>query len=226
MRIDHHIQQTIALKLAESKDPVIYSDLKQPDIENSLFSYHLNKLIARKMVQKLDGGYSLTVEGARWLHNTDMTARAGKSIPVFVTLVIENESGNYLIGQRAGQFKALINDYVFPGLYYTNDLDLDQQIDQCIDAYIPDGLLLKRTEFGFVQIKAEYTDKSLRCLFNITYCRTKDFDPLKILSMVDFQWMTNEEIDAINHPSAELLRGIIKYTSNTKNTHQTPQFVG
>lgn len=116
MNIDHHLQQSIIELLKQSAEPVRYTDLKDPTIENSLFSYHLNKLLTRGMVQKIDDRYSLTVEGARWVNDNGTSIRQTKAPRVAVALVVQNEAGDYLVGQRTGQMQTMINDYITPSV--------------------------------------------------------------------------------------------------------------
>ena len=63
--MDHYIQKNIvyALALAES---MRFSELKPDDIENKLFDYHLKKVIAAGLVEKIESGeYALTPQGRR-----------------------------------------------------------------------------------------------------------------------------------------------------------------
>lgn len=224
MHIDHHLQLSLVKELARSTEPVIYTDLKPGDIDNSLFSYHINKLIDQKMVEKTSNGYSLTVEGARWLHFNAFMSPIKDNPRVYVSLVVQDEDGNYLIGQRTGQLKVLINDYTLPGFYYKNDCDLAKQIDDVIKTYIPQSNFIRQIEFGVVQFKVSYKDKTLDSLSSITLVRVKAFEPLKLLATVDFEWYSKMRIEAIDHPSAEILRQIFKYTDNPKSQHATPLF--
>jgi hypothetical protein len=224
MQIDHHLQLAIVQKLANSNASISYSDLKQPEIENSLFSYHLNKLIRQGLVQKENQAYTLTVDGLRWLNDNGIVMRPTTSPRISIALVVVNKEGNYLIGQRTGQFKTKINDYLLPSLYYTNEMDLSDQIEAVIAKFIPEDCIKKRIEFGFTQIKAIYNVKPIRLLFSITHCLTKVFDPLNPLPRSEYLWLAPTEIEKIDHPSATLIRQILEYTNNNKNIHETPMF--
>lgn len=222
MNIDHHIQLSLLEKLAASEEPVKYSDLKEGDIDNSLFSYHLNKLVARGMVEKIADGYGMTVEGARWINDNGLTIRPKETLRVFVAVVIKNENNEYLVRQRAGQLKAIINDYMLPAIPYTNNNDLPDQIDQVIKKYIPDDALIERQDYGFAQIKAVYVDAAKRALFHVTRCETKLFDPIDDQAS---EWYVWDQLTAIDHPSAEILRQIIQYTDD-HGGHTSPVIVG
>lgn len=227
MNIDHHLQLEMLQRLLESDQAIRYSDLKSGDTENSLFSYHLNKLIDRNMVEKKDEAYILTTEGARWLHNNGLTIRPKDAPRVFIALVIENSKGEFLIGQRTGQLKVKINDYILPSCLYENDSDLETQIINAADAFIPREKVVKRADYGFVQIKASYKDDvTLRNLFSVTHYLTQEFAPLNNQQQNSYQWLCWDEIEQIDHPSASILRGIIKYVQDQHNQHIAPTIAG
>lgn len=223
MHIDHYLQASILEKLIQSDELVRYSDLKDADIENSLFSYHLNKLIDRGMVEKKDDGYSLSIQGARWVNDNGLSLRQDESPRVSVVLVIRNEDDEYLIGQRTGQLKQTINDYISPATLYINGADIADQINTTISAYIPPENLKERADCGFVQIKATYVDTAvLRTLFHVTYCSVSKFEPI----MKNFEWLSREQVEAIDHPSATILEGLMKYVENSENRKTTPTIAG
>src|ERR1700757_3842016 len=223
MHIDHHLQVSILEMLIQSDEPIRYSDLKEDDIENSLFSYHLNKLIDRKIVEKRDDRYGFTVEGARWLNNNGSSLRQNESPRVSVALVVRNDSGEYLIGQRTGQFKEMINDYISPTIPYTNNADIADQVDAVVATYIPAESLRERIDYGFTQIKATYVDNAvLRTLFHVTFCNVSKFEP----SLENFEWLNRKQIETINHPSATILEGLIDYIENNQNRTTTPTIAG
>ncbi len=216
MHIDHHLQQSILKRLAASKEVVRYGDLKEGDIENSLFSYHLNKLLSRGMVAKDDTGYTLSVDGARWLNDNGFGMSASEAPRVYVALVVQNESGDYLVGQRTGQFLETINDYMLPSAAYTNASDIPEQIVATVEQFVPSGVLRERTDHGFVQIKASYSDDAvMRTLFSVTVCKTSDFEPLQPYIASRYEWLSLNAIENIDHPSATILRGIIRHVQRS-----------
>ncbi len=209
-----------------SELPVTYTSLKDKTIENSLFSYHLNQLIAQNIVEKSELGYSLTVEGSRWLNDSGLSMSYPEALRVNIILVIRDKDSNYLIGQRTGQFKAQINDYLLPSNYYKNDLDVSEQIENTITDFIPEGCLLKQTDFGFTQIKITYSDtKTMRSLFCISVCVVEKFEPLVADGAREYYWKPWSEIEKYTHKSAVLIHKIKKYTDNTINSRPTPVFI-
>lgn len=62
---DHHLQRAIVYRLAFTPG-LRFSELKPDTIENKLFTYHLKKVVAARLVAKQpDGTYALTAEGRR-----------------------------------------------------------------------------------------------------------------------------------------------------------------
>lgn len=63
--IDHHIQKSIVYALALTPS-ARFGELKPDDVENKLFDYHLKKVLATGLVEKLNSGeYTLTPLGRR-----------------------------------------------------------------------------------------------------------------------------------------------------------------
>lgn len=63
--LDHHIQRAIVYRLAFTPG-LRFSELKPPEIDNKLFTYHLKKVLAEGLASKSDEGiYTLTPAGRR-----------------------------------------------------------------------------------------------------------------------------------------------------------------
>lgn len=124
--IDHYLQAEVIKKLASSEDPVRFSNLKDDGIDNSLFMYHVNKLIDRGLVEKSEDGFTLTVKGVRWANfagvNHDFNIITPRPLIQFVILNNQNE---VLISSRRGQLKDKLNAYLFPGNVYQYGKNLE-----------------------------------------------------------------------------------------------------
>lgn len=124
--IDHFLQAEIIAKLAAANDPVRFRDLKEPGIENSLFMYYANKLIARGLIEKSEAGFRLTLKGARWTNYVnalyDLTPVTPRPL---VQFIIKDSAANTLIATRKGSLKQL-NDHLFPGNVYCHGLTLEE----------------------------------------------------------------------------------------------------
>jgi ADP-ribose pyrophosphatase YjhB (NUDIX family) len=116
MYVDHYLQMAILSRLSEADKPLRFSELKEDGIENSLFMYHANKLMARRAIEKDDGGYRLTANGARWVNSIGRGMMSPQvTVKPLIQLVIRDNAGNLLLSGRKGQLKGLLNDYMLPG---------------------------------------------------------------------------------------------------------------
>jgi hypothetical protein len=114
--VDHYLQTAILFRLSEADGPLRFSELKEDGIENSLFMYHANKLIARRAIKKDDNGFYLTSDGARRVNSIGRNMNSVQSIvKPLIQLVIRDNNGNILISSRKGQLKELLNDFMLPG---------------------------------------------------------------------------------------------------------------
>lgn len=114
---DHYLQLDIIRKLYASDSPLSFSRLKDDGIENSLFMYHMNKLISRKVVDKYQDGFALTKAGAYWANNSGLGTLNPVATPkVLVQLLIFSEDNSkILLSKRKGSASELINHYILPG---------------------------------------------------------------------------------------------------------------
>jgi ADP-ribose pyrophosphatase YjhB (NUDIX family) len=127
MYVDHYLQSAILSRLSEADRSLRFSELKDDGIENSLFMYHANKLIARGAVTKDDTGFRLTPTGARWVNSVgrDM-ARAQPVVKTLIQLVVRDDNGHILLSTRKGQLNELLNDYMLPGGLHKNGTSADE----------------------------------------------------------------------------------------------------
>lgn len=132
MLIDHHLQNSILHKLAQSDEPVRFSNLKDARVENSLFAYHANKLIARGMIEKTGEGFTLTASGARWINSMDEDLKSVKSTPKPLLQLVVRHENKVLLSKRTGQLTALLNTYMFPGGLYKAGKGLDENLSNIL----------------------------------------------------------------------------------------------
>jgi len=113
--VDHYLQTAILGQLAKTDHPLRFSEIKEDGIENSLFMYHMNKLIRRGIVEKTnDQRFSLTPKGAHWINFTGLGSATTLLPRPLVQLVIR--SGKHLLlAKRTGQMSTLLNTYMLPG---------------------------------------------------------------------------------------------------------------
>lgn len=127
--IDHFLQAEIVARLTANDRPLRFSELKEAGIENSLFMYHANKLIARGLIQKNDEGFSLTLKGARWANYAGIFHDFAVTTPrPLVQFVIRDAQDHVMLAVRKGQLRQLLNDYLLPGNIYRYGLTLQDNV--------------------------------------------------------------------------------------------------
>lgn len=146
--IDHFLQADILTRLASSDKSVRFSELKEAGVENSLFMYHANKLIARGLVQKDGDGFSLTTKGARWVNYAGVFHMFSVLTPrPLIQFVIRDHQNRLLVATRKGQLKHHLNDYLLPGNIYRHGISLEDNVKLILrelfgDAKVPSPSLV------------------------------------------------------------------------------------
>ncbi|MGE5299261.1 MAG: NUDIX hydrolase [Acidobacteriota bacterium] len=111
--IDHHLQSHVVRQLMAHGEQS-FSALKPADVENSLFMYHMRKLIARGIVAKTPNGFQLTPEGARWANRSGAYVRPPELPRPMVQLLVVKD-GHVLLSERVSHMATHINRYMLPG---------------------------------------------------------------------------------------------------------------
>lgn len=111
--LDHHLQSQVVQQLVHHGEQS-FSQLKPDGVENSLFMYHMRKLIARGIVAKTAGGFALTAEGARWANKTEANIRVAELPRPMAQLIIIRD-GHILLSERVDHMAKHLNRYMLPG---------------------------------------------------------------------------------------------------------------
>lgn len=100
-RIKRHIIDTLTFVPSAR-----FSDMRPPKTDTNLFSYHLNALVKAGLVEKIDGGYRLSLDGLNLVDQSGLT-KFGTPLAhqpkVITMLVIQNENGDILLQKRPKQ---------------------------------------------------------------------------------------------------------------------------
>jgi hypothetical protein len=112
---DHYLQLDILRKLYTATAPLNFTSLKDDGIDNSLFMYHMNKLIARNIVQKSEDGFMLTKAGAVWLNATGIDSLTPLMYPKVLVHLLVTCGDSVLTGKREGAPATLLNNFLLPG---------------------------------------------------------------------------------------------------------------
>lgn len=197
--VDHYLQAALLSRLSDADRPLRFSELKEDGIENSLFMYHANKLIARRAITKDDDGFRLTVDGARWVNSIGPGMMfAQPMVKALVQLVVRDDAGNLLVSSRKGQLKELLNDFMLPGGLHKSGESADE------NAAIIAAKILKNfsSEMRFLTVAESINTYADGFTYHsISHIYTVDVDSqLETVEddRFEFRWMPIDEISADN----------------------------
>lgn len=101
--VNHYIQKHILDVLMYQK-AARFRDLRPPRTDTNLFTYHLNNLVKMGMVNKIDGGYTLSADGLAYVDRVSTEKKVIRSQPKIITmLVVQNSDGDILLQRRTKQ---------------------------------------------------------------------------------------------------------------------------
>ena len=123
--MNHHIQKHIIDVLMYS-EIARFRDLRPPRTDTNLFTYHLNSLIKMGMVEKVEGGYRLSMTGLSYVDRVSTEKKVIRSQPKIITmLLIQNSNGDVLLQKRNKQ--PYINAWTLPyGKLHIEDMTLEE----------------------------------------------------------------------------------------------------
>lgn len=124
LSINHHIQRHI-IDVLMYTEIARFRDLRPPRTDTNLFSYHLKALIKERLVQKVEGGYTLTQNGLSYVDRVSVEKKYIRSQPKIITmLLVQNSDGDVLLQKRNKQ--PYINDWTLPyGKLHIEDQTLE-----------------------------------------------------------------------------------------------------
>ncbi|HMT19060.1 MAG TPA: hypothetical protein PKD20_01940 [Candidatus Saccharibacteria bacterium] len=142
--VDHYIQSEIVSQLYKTTE-LSFSVLKAGDIENSLFMYHMKKLIDRGVVQKTEDGFKLTTKGIRWVNFVGPSTLQPKPLPRLLInfILTDSDKKQILLSRRKGPASKVLNEYLLPGGLYPYGLTkLDAAKHVLAELKLPEDLEL------------------------------------------------------------------------------------
>lgn len=193
--VDHYLQAIILTRLSSFDRAMRFSELKEDGVDNSLFMYHANKLIARKAIIKNDEGFHLTAAGARWINSTglDMKYIQSTAKPL-IQFVVRDKNNNLLLSTRKGQLKKLLNDYMLPGGLHKSGMSADDNAKRIARSIFGDNSL--SPEFlSIVESINTYSDGFIyHSLSHVYTLRREMTDHISDDDRFAFEWVPIEEI--------------------------------
>ncbi len=110
--INHRIKKHIIDQLSSVKF-ARFTDIRPPETDTNLFSYHLKSLVGDGLVLKTDKGYSLSVAGMELVNKDSVVASETAFRPrILLMFVVQNSSGDILLQRR--QEQPFINSWSLP----------------------------------------------------------------------------------------------------------------
>lgn len=96
------VQLQILTILNRSVKPYRYSELNTENIDNDLFNYHLQFLVKKNLVEKIEGGYKISASGKRLMADIDAVGKKYELFRYSITAnVIKKENGKkYVLTQK------------------------------------------------------------------------------------------------------------------------------
>lgn len=103
LSVNHHIQKHIVDVLMYQK-VARFRDLRPPRVDTNLFTYHLGTLVKAKLVEKIEGGYTLSAAGLSYVDRVSTEKKAIRTQPKIITMfVVQNGDGDILLQRRTKQ---------------------------------------------------------------------------------------------------------------------------
>jgi len=199
--VDHHIQTSVLDVLKQA--PAAFSELKPRGVENSLFMYHLRKLLARGIVHKTIEQYELTPQGALWCNNVDDRYRMTRSPRALVQLLVIDD-GSVLVRERRGAMGEHLNQYMLPALLHAYGAPRDEIAAEVAARH---GLMVD--EF-LLQSEFIIEDKDLHVVSDIYRAHVRQLSGYRDDGHMPAQFVAVEIIKALTHEQAGMLPGLLR----------------
>lgn len=197
--VDHYLQIMLLTRLSVAGQSLRFSELKEDGVDNSLFMYHANKLISRKLITKDDRGFHLTTIGARWINSVgrDMKYDQQTAKPL-VQFVVQDQEGNMLLSSRKGQLKALLNDYMLPGGLHKSGMSAGENAQRIARDMLGDKPLVPELLSVVENINIYQDGFVYHSLSHIYSLHVKSTDPISSDDRFAFEWFAKAQIRTDN----------------------------
>lgn len=101
--ITHPIQKYI-LKILTHQKYARFRDMKKPNVDSNLYSYHLRTVVRKDFVEKTNKGYKLTSKGLMYADNISWENQNPRIQPkVTTTILLKNHKNEILLTKRDRQ---------------------------------------------------------------------------------------------------------------------------
>lgn len=188
----HYIQRHILQVLARNEF-ARFRDMRPPRTETNLYTYHLNKLLRSGMIEKTNGGYTLSDDGLQFVDRITLeTGKPRVQSKIITMTIVQDGYGNILLQRRNKQ--PYINTWALP--YGKIHIDDDSVLTAAMREQkekIGQGEVRNLRHVGDTYIRT-YREKRLITSVFVHVCRYESDDiepnddmvwvsPVKLLSM-------------------------------------------
>lgn len=156
--IEHHIQKHILSHLMASQ-LARFRDMRPPQTDSNLYSYHLKLLIKQGLVEKSDQGYALTILGQVFVDRVNLTTTKRTLQPKIITmLIIQDGYGNILMYTRRRQ--PFIGLWTLPlGKVHNADASIQKAAQREVIEKISGDHMIKLRHAGDAYIRMKQGDE-------------------------------------------------------------------
>ncbi len=192
--IDHYIQAEIVSQLYKQTERS-FSELKSDDVENSLFMYHMRKLINRGVVEKSNDGFKLTAKGIHWVNFIGPSTLQPKILPRLLMnfIITNNDKSQVLLSRRKGPASEILNEFLLPGGLYPYGMPEQQALTYIKEEMnLPTTLVLKYETL--LEKLIHTTDGFVHHSFSTVYSSFLDREDPYETEHFSLQWYPIEDI--------------------------------
>lgn len=189
--VSHHIQKHILAVLIH-QDTARFRDLRPPKVDTNLYSYHLKLLLKRELIQKRETGYTLGIEGLKYVDRLSAQTASPTLQPKLITmLVIQNGYGGILMYKK--QRQPFIDQWTLPhGKMHNDDVTISAAAQREVREKIGD-ITIDLRHAGDCYIRVQHEQASMiATLVHVFYGTTESdaanehlhwIDPHKLSSL-------------------------------------------
>lgn len=202
--IEHHIQKYILSTLMHVKF-ARFRDMRPPQSDSNLYSYHLKLLIKKGFVEKSDSGYSLGIRGMTYVDRINADTVRPSIQPKIITMsVIQNGYGGVLMYKKLRQ--PFIDQWTLPfGKVHNADETLDEAARREVVEKVGDyNIQLRHVGDCYVRVKSD-NEVKISTLVHVFYGTTDDE-----ISNEYLQWIQPHKIAQLD--AAPAIKDIISRT--------------
>ena len=189
--VEHHIQKHI-LSCLMTCQFARFRDMRPPDVDTNLYSYHLKLLIRQGFIEKTDQGYTLTMPGQAYIDRVNLVTTKRTLQPKIITLlIIQDGYGNVLMYPKRRQ--PFMGQWTLPlGKVHNSDTSVRQAVQREIAEKISQEIAIDAQHVGDAYIRIKQGDDVLMStLAHVFYGQVEGLDEPNEY----WQWVSLRSLD-------------------------------